>query len=96
MTSEEHYKLASTKADQYSLKLYRSTRKYNKYMFLNPETGKMTHFGRIGYDDYRVQDNLARRANYRKRHAGILNHEGKPAYKVKYSPSWASWTLLWT
>lgn len=36
-----------------------------------------------------------RRANYRKRHAGVLNKEGKPAYKIKYTPAWFSYYYLW-
>jgi hypothetical protein len=36
-----------------------------------------------------------RRLNYRKRHAKILTSSGKPAYKVKYSPSWFSYYYLW-
>jgi hypothetical protein len=36
-----------------------------------------------------------RRDSYRKRHRGVLNKLGKPAYKVKYSPSWFSYYYLW-
>lgn len=38
---------------------------------------------------------IARRKNYRTRHAGVLTKNGKPAYKVKYSPSWFSYHYLW-
>lgn len=36
-----------------------------------------------------------RRENYRARHSGILNKEGNPAYKDRYSPSWFSYHYLW-
>lgn len=36
-----------------------------------------------------------RRESYRKRHSGVRTKSGKPAYQVKYSPSWFSYYYLW-
>ena len=73
-------------------------------------TGHQVHFGHRDYEHYkdsvprslgggiwRHKNHLdrARRRNYRKRHAGVLTKSGKPAYKVRYSPSWFSYYFLW-
>jgi hypothetical protein len=36
-----------------------------------------------------------RRANYRKRHAGILSADGEPSYLKRYTPAWFSYYFLW-
>lgn len=36
-----------------------------------------------------------RRASYRRRHSGILNSDGNPAYRKRYSPAWFSYYFLW-
>lgn len=95
MTTNEHFKKAQEKANEYDIILYRSTRKGHKYMFRNPKSGQLVHFGRLGFSDYLSHNDLDRRNNYRKRHAGIMTKNGTPAYKVKYSPAWASYYILW-
>ena len=57
--------------------------------------GRWIHFGQLGFDDYNTHHDDDRRASYRKRHAGILLGDGRPAYTVKTSPAWGSWRLLW-
>ena len=57
--------------------------------------GRYIHYGARGYDDYNTHHDEERRASYRKRHAGILLGDGRPAYKVKTSPAYWSWHLLW-
>jgi hypothetical protein len=74
------------------------------------KNGKRVNFGHREYQHYRdsVPKSLGggkwshkdhndpkRRANYRARHSGVLTASGKPAYKVKYSPSWFSYYYLW-
>lgn len=71
---------------------------------------KIVHFGHRDYEHYRdsVPKSLGgklwshkdhndkeRRDNYRSRHRGMLNKDGKPAYKVKYTPAWFSYYYLW-
>jgi hypothetical protein len=36
-----------------------------------------------------------RRQAYRNRHSKILLADGRPAYKVRYTPAWFSWNYLW-
>ena len=57
--------------------------------------GRWIHFGAKGYDDYTQHHDKVRRASYRKRHAGILLKDGRPAYTVKESPAYWSWHVLW-
>jgi len=72
--------------------------------------GKRVNFGSRDYQQYKDsvprrlgggqwsdKDHMDkdRRESYRRRHAGILNRDGKPAYKVKYSPSWFAYNYLW-
>jgi hypothetical protein len=95
MTSNEHFQKAQKKADKYGITIYRSASKGHKYMFRNPDNGKLVHFGSLGYEDYLSHNDINRRNNYRKRHAGILLRDGTPAYKKKYTPAWASYYILW-
>ena len=57
--------------------------------------GKWIHFGAVGYDDYTTHQDPQRRAAYRRRHAGILLADGRPAYLVKTSPAFWAYNLLW-
>jgi hypothetical protein len=74
------------------------------------KNGKRINFGHRDYQHYKdsvpidmgggrwaKKDHLdaTRRRNYRTRHAGVLTTNGTPAYKVKLSPSWFSYYLLW-
>jgi len=67
---------------------------------------KKVNFGHQDYDQYKDQTPLKlykkfdhldknRRNNYRARHSKILDKNGKPAYKIKYSRAWFSWYYLW-
>lgn len=72
--------------------------------------GRRVNFGHRDYQHYRdsVPKNkgggrwshknhldVVRRANYRKRHGGVLNKAGQPAYKVPLTPAWFSYYYLW-
>jgi len=72
--------------------------------------GKRVKFGHQDYEQYKdsVPKNMGggkwshkdhgdstRRASYRRRHQGVQTKSGRPAYKVKYSPSWFSYNYLW-
>jgi hypothetical protein len=74
------------------------------------DDGRRVHFGHRDYEHYRDsvpksmggqlwshKDHMdrRRRANYRKRHAGMITKDGRRAYRVKYSPSWFSYYYLW-
>jgi hypothetical protein len=66
--------------------------------------GKKISFGAAGYQQYHdkigLYSNLdhkdvKRRQAYRNRHSKILLADGRPAYKVRYTPAWFSWNYLW-
>ena len=80
-----------------------------KYIAILPDNKKV-YFGARGYEHFKDSVpkklgggkwkhkdhlNLDRRRNYRKRHRGVLTKLGRPAYKVRYSPSWFSYYFLW-
>ena len=70
-----------------------STRKGKKYMVKYND--KWVHFGASGYQDYTQHRDEKRRENFRKRHSAIKLKDGRLAYKVKGTPSYFSWYLLW-
>ena len=57
--------------------------------------GRWIHFGAKGMNDFTQHRDPARRASYRRRHAGIYLKDGRAAYTVKESPAYWSWHLLW-
>ena len=57
--------------------------------------GRWIHFGAKGYEDFTTHRDLVRRASYRKRHRGILLADGRPAYKVKTTPAFWAYYILW-
>lgn len=74
------------------------------------KNGHRVNFGHKAYEHYKDSvpvelggglwskkdhNDLKRRANYRKRHEGVLTKTGTPAFKVKLSPSWFSYHYLW-
>jgi hypothetical protein len=74
------------------------------------KSGKRVNFGHRDYQQYRDsvpiekgggrwwhKDHLDknRRDNYRRRHRGVLNKYGVPAYQVKFTPAWFSYYYLW-
>jgi hypothetical protein len=80
-----------------------------KYIAILPD-GKRVPFGARGYQHYKdsvpkrlgggkwsSKDHLDkdRRKNYRSRHAGMRNKDGRRSIDVKYSPAWFSYHFLW-
>jgi hypothetical protein len=65
-----------------------STRNGKKWMVLNPDTNKWSHFGAELYQDYTVHKDAKRRDNYHSRMGRF-----KDAHK--YSPGYLSIVLLW-
>lgn len=74
------------------------------------KNGRRVNFGARNYEHYKDtvpvslgggrwshknHNDSTRRANYRKRHEGIITKNGTPAFKVKLSPSWFSYHYLW-
>lgn len=72
--------------------------------------GRKVHFGHRDYQHFRDavprgqggglwshkdHGDTKRRANYRKRHAGVRTADGRRAIDVKYSPAWFSYHMLW-
>ena len=56
---------------------------------------KKISFGAKGYDDYLDHNDEKRRKNYRARHSGIINKDGRKAISIKNSPAYLSYNLLW-
>jgi hypothetical protein len=73
--------------------LYISTRKDKKYMILNPNTGKMVHFGQLSppYQDFLKHQNEQRRQHYLKR-SNLIKGNWRDN---KYSPNNLSRNILW-
>jgi hypothetical protein len=57
--------------------------------------GRRVHFGAAGYEDFTIHRDKQRRSRYRARHSKVLTEAGTPAYKLKTSPAYWSWHLLW-
>lgn len=81
----------------------------HKYTATLPD-GKRVHFGHKDYKQYKDRvpkskggglythlnhGDSERRRRYQTRHKGVLNKDGIPAYKVKYTPAWFSYYFLW-
>jgi len=73
--------------------LYISTHKNKKYMILNPNTGKMVHFGSIEppYEDFLFHKNEQRRQHYLKR-SNLIKGDWRDN---PYSPNNLSRNILW-
>ena len=67
-----------------------STRKDKKCVVKSP-SGKLVHFGAIGFEDYTKHKDNKRRENYLKRSAGIKGNWKSD----RYSPNNLSRVLLW-
>jgi hypothetical protein len=72
-------------------KLFRSTKKEKKYMIMDPKTGKWTHFGQMGYEDYTKHKDKKRRHNYLTRTAKMRGHWKNN----KYSANNLARNVLW-
>lgn len=90
------------------LRFIKSPNKLKKYRVI--VNNKTIDFGSSLYQHYKDQipkrlggqiwshkdhGNEKRRADYRRRHKGLLRKDGKHAYKIKYSPAWFSYNFLW-
>lgn len=89
-----NFKIARLKTKLYlggNAELFISTRQDKKYMILNPNTGKMVHFGSIDYEDYTKHNDDYRRELYIKRASNI-----KGDWKDDpYSSNMLSMHILW-
>ena len=57
--------------------------------------GKRINFGAANMSDFTIHKDKDRRDRYRARHGKIKLKDGRLAYKVKTSPAFWSWRLLW-
>ena len=71
--------------------VYKSEKKDKKYQMLNENTGRFTHFGQMGYEDFSNHLDPHRRDNYLKRSLNIKGDWKKDIY----SPNFLAITLLW-
>lgn len=76
------------KGKKMGIDVYISNRKDKKYKIIDPKTGKIVHFGAMGYEDYTLHKDDKRRQLFLKRNANWA--KAKP-----YTPAWASYFLLW-
>ncbi len=75
--------------------LKRSTRKNKKWMVIHKDGSKI-HFGAHGMSDFTMHKDPARKKRYRARHDKIKLKDGRTAYKVKGTPAFYSYFLLWS
>lgn len=73
--------------DKLDIPVYISTRKNKKYMVESP-SGKMIHFGQLGYEDFTKHLDEDRRKAFLER-----NHKWKSA--PTYTPRYLSYHFLW-
>jgi hypothetical protein len=82
------------------------TKKYRVVITAPSGTTRTVQFGDKAFSQYRdstplglyaYRDHLdpARRADFQRRHRGVLTKDGRAAYKVRFSPAWFSWHYLW-
>lgn len=57
--------------------------------------GKIIHFGSKNGSTFIDHHNPLLRKNWRARHSKIINKDGIPFYKIKSSPEYWAWHLLW-
>lgn len=69
----------------------RTDKKY--YVIYN---GKRINFGAKGSEDFTIHRDQKRKLLYRKRHEAIKNKNGELVYKLKTSPAYWSYNLLWS
>ena len=74
-----------------NIKVYLSTKKNKKYMIINPNNGKMVHFGDINYQDFTKTKDEERRNNYVSRASKI---RGNWIFD-RYSSNNLALNLLW-
>jgi hypothetical protein len=74
-----------------NIKVHLSTKKNKKYSIINPNNGKMVHFGDINYEDYTKHKDEERRNNYISRASKI---RGSWIFD-RYSSNNLALNLLW-
>lgn len=74
--------------------LRKSKKKGKKYDVIYK--GKVISFGSEGMSDFTIHKDKERRDRYRTRHSKIKLKDGRLAYKVKGTPAFFSWHILWT
>ena len=72
----------------------KKSNKKNKKWMVN-YNNKWIHFGSSGMSAFTQHKDKARRDRYRARHSKIKLKDGRLAYKVKGTPAFFSWNLLW-
>ena len=73
--------------------LRKSKKKGKKYDVIY--NGKVVSFGHSKYQDFTQHKDKERRDRYRARHSKIKLKDGRLAYRVKGTPAYFSWYLLW-
>lgn len=87
-------KVAQRKAYKYlgrAAVLRPSTRRDKKYMIEDPNTGRIVHFGQMGYEDFTKHKDIERRRRYLMR---ATNMRGEWRDNP-YSPNNLSINILW-
>lgn len=74
--------------DYGNLQLYKSVNPDKKYMIINPDTGKLVHFGQQGAYDY------TKHKDEKRRHKFLVRNHKWTDYP-KYSPASLSYYILW-
>lgn len=67
----------------------------NKKLKIITPSGKTVHFGLKGSQTFLEGATKEKRKSYQARHSKIKLKDGRLAYKVKYTPSYLSWWILW-
>lgn len=70
-----------------------SNRKNKRFYVLYDN--KYIHFGAKNGSTFIDHRDIIKRKNWKARHSKIINKNGIPFYKIKTSPEWWSWHLLW-
>jgi hypothetical protein len=65
------------------------------YKYFCVYNGRTVHFGYRLMSDFLWHKDEERRQKYRARHSKVLLKDGRPSYKVKGTPAYFSWNLLW-
>ena len=77
-----------------AIDLQPSNRLYKKYYVLLP-SGQIIHFGDNRYDDFTTHKDPIRRLRYRARASKIKDKYGRLTFKLRTSPNYWSYNLLW-
>ena len=87
---------ANKKAEEKGIKgeIQLSPRDNKKLMLITPR-GKKIHFGAKNSTTFLEGASEEKRKNYRARHSKIKLNDGRKAYRVKNTPSYLSWHILW-